>query len=99
MVYAIEFAESVKEQLRDLSARQRTAIFDSIESQLVHEPLTETRNRKPLRPNPIAPWELRIGELRIFYEVAADGPDTVRILAVGQKKRNKLIIAGKELEL
>lgn len=99
MAYAIEFAQSVREQLRDLTTRQCTTIFDAIEKQLVYEPLTETRNRKPLRPNPIAPWELRIGNLRVFYEVAADEPDIVRILAVGQKKGNKLLVAGKEVEL
>jgi mRNA-degrading endonuclease RelE of RelBE toxin-antitoxin system len=99
MAYTIEFAESVKEQLRELTARQRTTLFDSIEERLLHEPLKETRNRKPLRPNPIAPWELRAGNLRVFYEVAVDEPDTVRILAIGQKKGNKLYIAGKEVAL
>ncbi len=42
-------------------------LLSAIEVQLVHEPLTETRNRKLLRPNPIAPWELRVGDLRAFY--------------------------------
>jgi hypothetical protein len=32
-------------------------------------PTLETRNRKPMRPNPIAPWELRIGHLRVYFEV------------------------------
>lgn len=99
MVYTIEFAESVKNQLRGLTARRRTAIFKAVDRKLVHEPMTETKNRKPLRPNPIAPWELRIGDLRVFYEVAADEPETVRILAVGQKKGNTLFIAGKEIKL
>ena len=99
MQYTIEFAESVKEQLKTFTANQRATIFDSIEKQLSYEPLVETRNRKPLRPNPVAPWELRIGSLRVFYEVVSEEPNTVRILAVGQKKGNKLIIAGKEIEL
>ena len=99
MVYTIEFAESVRAQLRALTARQRSTILDSIERQLVHEPLVETRNRKQLRPNPVAPWELRIGDLRVFYEMALDEPDTVRILAVGQKRGNRLYIAGKEVAL
>jgi hypothetical protein len=30
--------------------------------------------------------------------VAADEPETVRILAVGQKKDNTLFIAGKEID-
>ena len=48
-------------------------VLDAIERQLVSEPLKESRNRKPLRPNPIAPWELRVGGLRVFYEVTAAG--------------------------
>lgn len=99
MAYTIEFAESVKDQLRGLTARRRSRIFEAVERQLVHEPMTEIKNRKPLRPNPIAPWELRIGDLRVFYEVAADEPEMVRILAVGQKKGNTLLIAGKEITL
>lgn len=99
MVYSIEFAESVKEQLWALPARQRALILDSIEKQLVHEPLTETRHRKPMRPNPLAPWELRVGNQRVFYEVVAGEPNVVRILAIGEKKGNKLLIAGKEVQL
>ncbi len=97
MAYTIAFAKSVVDQLRGLTARQRTVLFDAIERQL--EPMTEVKNRKPLRPNPIAPWELRIGDLHVFYEVAVDEPDPVRILAVGQKKGNTLFIAGKEIKL
>lgn len=43
MVYTIEFAVSVKAQLRELTARQRSEVFDSIERQLIHEPLVETK--------------------------------------------------------
>ena len=74
-------------------------MLDAIERQLVREPLIETRNRKPLRPNPLAPWELRVGELRVFYEVAADDPRVVRVLAVGKKERQILRIGGQEITL
>ena len=33
---------------------------------------SETRNRKPMRPNPIAPQELRVGQLRVYDEVSDD---------------------------
>ena len=99
MAYKVEFAESVREHLQKLTAHQRVKVLDAIEKQLVHEPLTETRNRKLLRPNPLAPWELRIGNLRIFYEVAPEEPTTVRILAIGIKKGNRLFIAGEEISL
>jgi len=98
MAYGIRFAESVKAQIRQLSARQRVQLLDAIEEQLTHEPMIETRNRKPLRPNPLAPWELRVGELRAFYEVAIQ-ENEVRVLAVGQKRGNSLLIEGKEVRL
>lgn len=48
-----------------------------------------------MRPNPIAPWELRIGDLRVYYEVDAV-EDVVRVLAVGIKERN-LVRIGEEV--
>ena len=109
MAYEIQFAVSVKPQLAELSANQRVTVLDAIEQQLVHQPLVETRNRKPLRPNPVAPWELRVGDLRIFYDVGeiksvaedeqAAATGTVHVLAVGEKTGNVLRIGGKEVEL
>ena len=58
----------------------------------------ETRNRKLLRPNPIARWELRVGDFRVFYEVdLEDG--TVEVLAVGIKTHDVLNIGGEQVEL
>lgn len=99
MRYRIDFAESVKEHLHFLVATDRARVFDAVEKQLMHEPLIETRNRKLMRPNPLAPWELRIGGLRVFYDVGAEESGTVRILAVGKKRGNKLFVAGKEIML
>lgn len=99
MAYIIEFADSVKEHLKSFTAYQRTKIIDSIEKQLVNEPLIETRNRKSLRPNPIAPWELRIGNFRVFYEISSEDPNVVRVLAVGYKEGNTLYISGKAVKL
>ncbi|MFI5339704.1 MAG: type II toxin-antitoxin system RelE/ParE family toxin [Candidatus Methylomirabilales bacterium] len=74
-------------------------MLDAIERELVHEPVRETRHRKPLRPNPVAPWEFRVGHLRVFYEVAGGETSVVPILAVGRKRRNAVIIGGKEMQL
>ena len=98
MKYKIEFADSVKKQLKILTADQRKTIFNSIDKQLVYEPFTETKNRKPLRPNPLAPWELRIGNLRVFYDIS-DGLDSVWIIAIGIKRGNRLFIGGTEVIL
>jgi len=99
VAYEIQFAESVRAHLRWLTARERTTLLAAIERQLLHEPLNETRHRKPLRPNPIAPWELRVQQLRVFYEVAGGETGVVRILAIGRKRRNAVIIGGKEIRL
>jgi mRNA-degrading endonuclease RelE of RelBE toxin-antitoxin system len=97
--YTIEFAASVEAHLRALTARDRATVIAAIGRRLRHEPLTETRNRKPLRPNPVAPWELRAGQLRVFYEVVAGESGVIRILAVGRKQRNVLTVGGKEIRL
>ena len=99
MAFQITFAESVAEQLRTLTTAERSRVLDAIERQLVHEPVAESRHRKRLRPNPMAPWELRVGRLRVFYEVAADARDVVRVLAIGKKERNVLRIGRREIKL
>ena len=99
MPYRIRFAESADEQLAQLIARHQAIALDAIREQLRHEPFRESRNRKQLRPNPLAPWELRAGTLRVFYEGDAEDHDLVNILAIGVKKGNQLFLAGKEIKL
>ena len=45
------------------------------------------------------PWELRVGDRRVFYEVMGSEPGVVRVLAVGRKRRDVLLIGGKEIRL
>jgi hypothetical protein len=82
-----------------LKANDRVLLVAEIEKQLSVEPLKQTRNRKPLRPNPIAPWELRVKHMRVFYDVSSSRPDQVSILAVGTKRGNKLYIESTEIRL
>lgn len=70
-------------------------MLDLVDEQLQYQPTVETRNRKPMRPNPIAPWELRIADLRVYYEVDV-AKRFVCVLAVGVKQRNVVRI-GKEI--
>lgn len=99
MVYSIVFSQEAADHLAELTARQRSALLDRVEAALAHEPLKETRNRKPLRENAVAPWELRIGELRVFYRVMEEPERTVCIVAIGVKIGNRVMIAGEEAEL
>jgi mRNA-degrading endonuclease RelE of RelBE toxin-antitoxin system len=97
--YRIEYSPAAEDHLRALTSRQRTTVFDTVERQLAHQPNVETRNRKPMRPNPIAPWELRIGNLRVYYDIEEQPEQRVMILAVGKKLRNRVIIGDEEVDL
>ena len=99
MAFAIRFAACVAQQLDHLKARDRVTVLDAIEHQLTHDPLVEVRHREPLRPNPVAPWELRVGTLRVFYEVTSAESGVVHVLAVGRKVRNSLRVGGQEIKL
>jgi mRNA-degrading endonuclease RelE of RelBE toxin-antitoxin system len=85
--------------LRFLTARQQAIVLDAIDEQLAYQPTLETKNRKPMRPNPLAPWELRIGDLRVYYDVEEEPEAVVYINAVGVKERNQVRIAGEVYEL
>jgi mRNA-degrading endonuclease RelE of RelBE toxin-antitoxin system len=61
--YIIEYSPEAEEHLQRLTARQRKIVLDTVDRQLLNQPNVETKNRKPMRPNPVAPWELRIGSL------------------------------------
>jgi hypothetical protein len=52
-----------------------------------------------MRLNLLAPWELRIGDLRVYYDVEEQPEPKVLVLAVGIKDRNRLLIGGKEIQL
>jgi mRNA-degrading endonuclease RelE of RelBE toxin-antitoxin system len=97
--YTIEYSPEAIVHLRALTARQRTQVFDNVEQQLRYEPNVETRNRKPMRPNPLAPWELRIGDLRVYYDVEETPEPLVSIRAVGIKDRTRILIGNEEIQL
>ncbi len=95
MPFKILFAPDARDQIKHLSARDRSIIVDAVDIQLTYQPNVPTRNRKPLRPNNLATWELRIGEYRVYYDL--DGPEHAsRIVALGKKDHAKVWINGKE---
>jgi mRNA-degrading endonuclease RelE of RelBE toxin-antitoxin system len=98
MAYQIRFSRDAERQLGELSARDRGILLEAIEEQLMHQPELATRHRKLLRENPLANWELRVGEYRVFYRVVS-GQDMVLIIAIGTKSHNSLWIEGKETRL
>ena len=98
MAFAIEFSPDARDHLRSLRKRDQQILIDAIADQLTHQPDQPTGHRKPLEDNAIAPWELRVGDFRVFYDVSGDD-QVVVVLAVGQKSHNRLQIGGEEVEL
>jgi addiction module RelE/StbE family toxin len=97
-MYEIEFTPEALEDLKALRKFEQKQVAKAIELQLSHEPAVKTLNRKKLRPNDVAEWELRIGKFRIFYDVY-DEQLIVSIEAVGFKIGNLLFVRGKERKL
>jgi hypothetical protein len=52
-----------------------------------------------MRPNPLSPWELRLGDLRVYYDIENEPGPTVYINAVGIKRGNRVFVGGKEIDL
>jgi len=97
-MYEIEFTPEANEDLKLFRKSEQKQILDETEHQLKYEPNVETRNRKEMRPNDVAGWELRIGKFRAFYHVDEE-THTVSIEAVGFKVGSLLFIRGERREL
>ena len=97
-MFEIEFTPDAIDDMRRLEKREQRRVVETVEGQLRYQPAEETRNRKRLRPNQLAEWELRIGEFRVFYDVDTQA-NHVKIEAVGYKRGNRLLIHGKEYVL
>ena len=99
MSYQIEYTDAAIDHLKFLTTRQQRTVLDTVDEQLKYEPLVVTRNRKPMEPNSLATWELRIGNLRVYYDVEENTVSVVYIQAVGVKNRNRVRIGQEEIEL
>ncbi len=97
-MYEIEYTAEALDDLEALRKFEQKQVMDEIDTQLKHEPSVETRNRKRLRPNDIAEWELRVVRFRVFYDVREE-VKIVKVEAIGYKEGNKLFIHGEEYEL
>jgi hypothetical protein len=110
--YRIVFARNFQRGLGFIDRKHHAVIRDSILEQLTHEPLTQTRNRKPLEPTIFgATQELRCGpqnRYRVLYEVIQlkrdenedeePEPNEVHVLLIGEKVGERLMIFGKEVD-
>jgi len=93
MPFRITITEDAERQLRSLPAREQRILEAAIQARLEHQPATTTKAIKRLRPNPLAEFELRAGQVRALYNVEES---EVVVLLVGRKVGNKLIVEGEE---
>jgi mRNA-degrading endonuclease RelE of RelBE toxin-antitoxin system len=93
--FEIRLSQDAERHLEGFSAREQRIIVDAIDKQLRHEPTRETRNRKPLRENPLANWELRVERFRVLYDVNEETM-IVLVAALAVKEGNRFIIDGEE---
>jgi mRNA-degrading endonuclease RelE of RelBE toxin-antitoxin system len=96
MNFEVKFVRSADSDVASYAAHERRLILDGISRYLKVDAGIETRRRKRLRPNPLAPWELRMGAYRVFYEIRDNA--VVRVLAVGHKEHNDLFIRGRKVK-
>ena len=99
LAYEIEYSPEAEQHLRLLTTRDRAIVLDAVDERLAHEASVETTNRRPMRPNPVAPWELRIGDLRVYYDISEEPDKIVYVRAIGVKERNTVRIGGEEIRL
>lgn len=97
-MFQINFTPEALEDLQGFTAYEQRQIIQAIEEQLQYQPTQPTRNRKQLRPNNLAEWELRVDTFRVFYDVDEE-LSVVKIEAIGYKEGNKLFVHGEEYEL
>jgi mRNA-degrading endonuclease RelE of RelBE toxin-antitoxin system len=95
MRFTVEFTESALDDLYFFRKYEQNIILEQIDTQLLFEPASETHRRKPMEPNELADWELRIGDYRVFYDIDVNEAK-VKIKAVGWKEHNRLFLRGKE---
>jgi mRNA interferase RelE/StbE len=84
MPFEIILAPAAIENLKGLKARGRTEIRAALETHLRHEPQKASRSRiKRLRGLSKPQYRLRVGEVRIFYDVT---DTTVEVVAIVTKQ-------------
>lgn len=91
--FDISITADAESHLRALSVREQRILEAAIMTRLRENPTTATRAVKRLRANPLAEFELRIGDLRVLYNV--EGSEVV-VLVIGRKAGNKLVVKGEE---
>ena len=96
MQFTVIILPSADADLLFFRAHEQRIILTGVATHLTYDATSETKRRKKLDPNRIAPWELRIDLYRIFYNIEHT---VVKVVAIGHKEHNDLYIRGKKVDL
>lgn len=94
--FQIDITKGAEDDLGWFRAYARRLILDGMEIHLRYEPMVGSRKIRQLRPNPVAGWELKLGDFRVLYDIAEE-QRVVTVQVVGEKRGNRLIVQGQEL--
>lgn len=94
-VYRIEYSPEAESQLRSLTVRQQRTLIDGVEA-VGRRTTPGNQTAKTDASCPVGLWELRIGALRVYYDVVGGAEPLVNVRAVGVKERN-LVRIGKDV--
>ena len=82
MRYEIEFAPEAAQDYRELRVPVRSGVRDAMETHLRHEPTKTSKSRiKRLRGILRPQYRLRIGDIRVFYDVTEASVQVLAIVA------------------
>jgi mRNA-degrading endonuclease RelE of RelBE toxin-antitoxin system len=82
-MFEIKFTDRALEDLEIFSKSEQKQILTGLESQLTTDAAQENDDRKRLHSDGLAEWEIRLGNVRVFYDVDIR-TGTVKIEAVGK---------------
>jgi mRNA-degrading endonuclease RelE of RelBE toxin-antitoxin system len=97
-VRRVVLSETAVRLFRALPKARQAGVKEGIRLHLQeNDPTEETRNKFRLRrPSADAEYELRLGEVRVFYRVRGE---IVEVVLIGEKRGNRLLIRGEEFEV
>jgi mRNA-degrading endonuclease RelE of RelBE toxin-antitoxin system len=88
MPFEIVLAPAAVRSLRSLSAHLRAEVKDAIERHLRHEPAKVSKSRiKRLRGLSLPQFRLRIGDIRVFYDVTETAVEVLAIIEKAEAQR------------
>jgi len=88
MRFEIILVPEAIEDFRALKANVRSTVRDALETHLRFEPMKTSRRRiKRLRGITRPQYRLRVGEVRIFYDVSAESVEVLAIISKSEAEK------------